>query len=231
MSGVAEHIESSPWSRPETVRSFVESPPNQTLLAFAAAERRRHTSTARALDIGCGAARNARPLADAGWEVCGVDNSAPMLAAAAARSNLVHDSGRLHLAQSTMKELPFARGLFDLVIAHGVWNLATTDTELRTAMREAARVARPGAALFVFTFSRHTLPPDDRPLAGESYVYDGFSGHPQIFLTADQLFSELAAVGFEPDPAVPLTEHNRPATRMLKSSGPVIYEAAFRLRT
>jgi ubiquinone/menaquinone biosynthesis C-methylase UbiE len=200
------------------------------LLAFAAAERRRHAQEMRALDIGCGAARNARPLADAGWNVCGVDTSRPMLTAAAARPRSGEPVGSLRLAQATMSQLPFANQLFDLVIAHGVWNLATADEALREAIREAARVAKPNAALFVFTFSRHTLPPEDQPLAGQTYVYDGFSGQPQIFLTAEQLIAELAAVGFHPDPAVPLKEHNRPATRMLAATGPVIYEGGFRQR-
>jgi hypothetical protein len=37
-------------------------------------------------------------------------------------------------------------------------------------------------------------------------------------------------VGFVPDPAVPLTEYNRPGADMLRTSGtPVIYEAVYRL--
>jgi hypothetical protein len=35
-------------------------------------------------------------------------------------------------------------------------------------------------------------------------------------------------VGFDPDPAVPLTEHNRGVTPRLASTAPVIYEGAFR---
>jgi ubiquinone/menaquinone biosynthesis C-methylase UbiE len=219
---------SSPWSRPETVRGFVESPPNQTLLEVAAGERGQHPARARALDIGCGAGRNAWPLSELGWAVCGIDASRPMLTAAAARAR--SQTAPVHLVQAAMHELPFADCSFDFVVAHGVWNLATNDAELRTAMREAARVATPGAALFVFTFSRHTLSPHATPLAGETYTYDQFSGDPQIFLTDEQLVAELAKVGFLPDPAVPLREHNRPATPLLASGGPVIYEGTFRLR-
>jgi hypothetical protein len=41
--------------------------------------------------------------------------------------------------------------------------------------------------------------------------------------------SELGMAGFVPDPAVPLTEYNRPRPGMLQASrAPVIYEAAFR---
>ena len=94
---------------------------------------------------------------------------------------------------------------------------------------EAARAAAPGAALFVFTFSRNTFPAHVTPVAGESFVFTEFSGEPQCFLTAGQLFEELAAAGFEPDPAVPLTEYNRRPDGALPVGGPpVIYECAFR---
>ena len=219
----------SPWTRAETVRGFVQSPPNQTLLRFASDLRARHDRIPRALDIGCGAARNAVPLANSGWDVYGVDTSWPMLAAAAER-RATEATTRLHLAQATMTDLPFAEGSFDLVIAHGVWNLGTSDAALRDAIADAARVTAPGGGLFVFTFSRHTVPADAAPLPGQTYVYDQFSGLPQIFLTAEQLMMELSVAGFEPDAAVPLTEHNRAARASLASSAPVIWEAAFKRR-
>jgi SAM-dependent methyltransferase len=218
------------WAHPDTVRGFVQARPNQTLLRFAAEERSR-SSGRSALDIGCGAARNAGPLAAAGWDVYGVDTSWPMLVAAVRRGLPAEIAGGLHIAQATMTDLPFAARTFDLVIAHGVWNLATRDQALRLAISEAARVSRDDAALFVFTFSRGTLARDARPLAGESYVYDQFSGVPQIFLTTEQLIEELRGAGFEPDPAVPLTELNRPGTATLATTGPVIHEGAFRRRT
>jgi SAM-dependent methyltransferase len=216
----------SPWTRPDTVRGFVQSPPNQTLLRFAAEIRARHGGTPRALDIGCGAARNAMPLAAAGWDVFGVDTSWPMIAAAYQRK-MAEQATRLHLARTTMTHLPFADHTFDLVIAHGVWNLSRADQEFRQAITDAARVARPGGAMFVFTFSRQTLSADARPVAGHTYVYDQFSGQPQVFLSAEQLLAELRAVGFEPDPAVPLTEHKRAARAAMASTAPVIWEAAF----
>jgi SAM-dependent methyltransferase len=218
-----------PWSAEATVAGFARSPPNEVLMAFAAAELRRSGRGARTLDVGCGAGRNAVPLARAGWRVLGVDRSAPMLAAAAARHRHEGAGGDLHLAGATMDALPVAAGTFDLVVAHGIWNLARSGLEMRRAIADAARAAAPGAALFVFTFSRHTLPADAPPVAGETFVFTQFSGQPQCFLTAEELVAELAAAGFVADPAVPLRELNRPAAGTRLGGGPpVIWEGAFR---
>jgi len=217
----------SPWSRPETVAGFVASPPNATLLDFADAELPRARGR-RLLDIGCGAGRNAVPLATQGWQVLGLDLSMPMLHAAGVR---VRRDGidRLRLALAPMDRLPVADQSCDVIVAHGIWNLARSGTEFRQAVREAARVAAPGAALFVFTFSRHTLPPDAAPVDGEAFVFTQFSGEPQCFLTEQQLVTELTAGGFVLDEAAPLRERNRPAPGALPTRGaPVIYEAVFR---
>jgi SAM-dependent methyltransferase len=219
----------SPWDADGMVAGFARSSPNPVLMKFAAAELRR-VPGGRVLDIGCGAARNAVALAQLGWNVLGVDQSWPMLVAAAERSRAEGGPNLVNVARAPMDRLPVRDHSFDLLIAHGIWNLAASGAEFRRAVREAARAAAPGAALFVFTFSRNTFPAHVTPVAGESFVFTEFSGEPQCFLTAGQLFEELAAAGFEPDPGVPLTEYNRRPDRALPGGGPpVIYECAFRL--
>ena len=90
-------------------------------------------------------------------------------------------------------------------------------------------MAKSGAGLFVFTFSRNTLPAQIAPVAGEPFVFTQFSGEPQCFLTETQLNAELRRVGFVRDPGLPFHEYNVPKPGTLSTGkAPVIYEAAFR---
>jgi SAM-dependent methyltransferase len=210
------------WEDPRTVAGFTSATANQVLMAFA----RRWLGTSvrpRVLDIGCGAARNALPLAKAGFRVVGVDLAAPMLAAARTRAG-----DDVDLVRAPMEPLPFRDGVFDLVVAHGIWNLARSGSEFRRAAAEAARVARPGAGLFLFTFSRNTLPPTASPDPGESFVFSSWNGEPQCFLSEAEILAEMSDAGFVRDGAGPMTEYNRPRPGEVRAGGPpVIYEATF----
>ena len=217
------------WSAPGTVSGFARSAPNAVLMRFAEMEAVR-SPAGRALDLGCGAGRNAVPLTAFGWDVVGLDLSWPMLVAASARGAEAGLQDRLAWALTPMDRIPLADRTVDLIIAHGIWNLAPSAELFRRAVDEAARVARPGAGLFVFTFSRNTFPAAINPVEGQPFVYTEFSGAPQCFLAEFQLVQEMARVGFAPDPAVPITEYNRrPDTAAAIGGPPVIYEAAFRL--
>ncbi|TAK15383.1 MAG: class I SAM-dependent methyltransferase, partial [Acidobacteria bacterium] len=160
--------------------------------------------------------------------VTGTDLSRPMLDAARERAAREDPTLPVEFLHAPMAPLPFDDRSFDLVVAHGVWNLARSGAEFRSAVREAARVAKPGAGLFVFTFSRHTLADDATPDPGETFVFSSWNGEPQVFLTEDELVSELARVGFARNGAIPIVEYNRPAPNALRTGGPpVIYEATF----
>jgi SAM-dependent methyltransferase len=207
------------------VQGFATSPPNEVLMRYAETLRKKLPV---ALDLGCGAGRNAVPLARAGWHVIGTDNSRAMLDAAAKRRISERLGERLDLVHADMDHLPVADGVADLVIAHGIWNLAASGEQFRRAVREAGRAAKPGAGLFVFTFSRNMLPPHLSPVPGETFVFTEFAGEPQCFLTAEQLIEELVGAGFEMDGRVPLRELDRPSGPARTIAGPVIWEGTFR---
>jgi SAM-dependent methyltransferase len=218
----------SSWSTPATVAGFARSAPNAVLLQFAEAELCR-AGAGRALDIGCGAARNAVPIARLGWHVLGTDLSWPMLAAARERAIAERIVSGFRAVLAPMERLPVRDRSADLIVAHGIWNLARTGVQFRQALQEAARAAAPGAGLFVFTFSRNTFPAHLTPVANETFVFTQFSGQPQCFLTERQLDEELARVGFDRDSAVPLREYSRaPLGSAAVHGTPVIYEAAYR---
>jgi ubiquinone/menaquinone biosynthesis C-methylase UbiE len=227
---VSDPLAGSAWSSRETVAGFAAAAPNATLVHFAERELDR-VGRGRALDIGCGAGRNAIPLALQGWNIVGLDFSLPMIHAALERAARARVDERARFVLASMDSLPVRDRSCDLVVAHGIWNLAPSADVFRRAVREAARVAQVGAALFVFTFSRSTLPPNATPLTGDPFVFADFSGAPRCFLTEEQLVSELKSAGFTLDPAVGLRELNRPAAGALPTIGsPVIYEGTFRYR-
>jgi SAM-dependent methyltransferase len=216
------------WEDPHTVAGFVSGAPNQQLLAYASAFLD-PSRTVRCLDLGCGAARNTLPLAAMGFHVTGTDLSLPMLDAARERAAREGATLPVDFIHAPMAPLPFDVATFDLIVAHGIWNLARSGAEFRAAVDEAARVARPGAGLFVFTFSRHTLADDAQPDPGESFVFSSWNGEPQCFLSEQQLIEDLGRAGFTRDADGPLTEYNRPAPGAMRMGGPpVIYEGTWR---
>jgi SAM-dependent methyltransferase len=217
----------SRWGDAQTVAGFSRSPPNQALLRFVEGERKR-TPRPTVLDLGCGAGRNGVPIAALGCLVLGTDLEWPMLEAASRRARAEGLAERTQWVLAPMDRLPVASRSVDVIVAHGIWNLAGSSAEFRRAVAEAVRAGRPGAGLFVFTFSRHTLDADAEPVMGETFVFTQFAGEPQCFLTEGQLLSEMASAGF--DALGPLVEHNRPRLGQLNPSGPVIYEGTFRLR-
>ena len=214
----------SSWSAAGTVAGFARAAPNANLLRLGEDLLARRGGGV-ALDIGCGAARNALPLVQQGWRVVGLDLSWPMLVAARDRAHAAAPARRPLFVQAPMERLPVRDASVDLVVAHGIWNLAPTVAVFRAAVAEAGRVAAPGAALFLFTFSRHTLAPGARPVPGEPFVFTQFAGTPQVFLTEGQIAEELATAGFVADG--PIVEYNRPPAGVV-AQGPVIYETVAR---
>ena len=99
----------------------------------------------RVLDLGCGAGVFLRMAADRGAAVSGLDASEGLLAEAARRV----PEADLRLGE--LDRLPFADDAFDVVTAFSSIFFALDPV---TALREAGRVARPGAVVVVQVWGR-----------------------------------------------------------------------------
>lgn len=93
------------------------------------------------LDIGMGPGRLLVELERRGWDVSGVDASAEMVTLA--RQKLPGAAARI--VQGPMESLPVADASFDAVVATGVLEYA----DVESAVRETARVLRPGGVAVV----------------------------------------------------------------------------------
>jgi ubiquinone/menaquinone biosynthesis C-methylase UbiE len=102
-------------------------------------------SGTRVLDVGCGAGRFCRMAADRGAEVAGIDATGPLVEIARERI----PDGDLRVGD--MESLPWADDSFDVVTGFNSFFIAA---DIVNALREAQRVARPGASIAMTVFGR-----------------------------------------------------------------------------
>jgi len=99
----------------------------------------------RVLDVGCGSGVFLQAAAELGADVCGLDASAALIEIARERV----PGAVLHVGD--MQSLPFADDDFDVVAGFNSFFFAT---DMVAALREAARVAKPGAPVVIQTWGR-----------------------------------------------------------------------------
>jgi ubiquinone/menaquinone biosynthesis C-methylase UbiE len=129
----------------------------------------------RVLDAGAGTGRVARALAGAGWRVTALDISCEMLERLARE---VPGCKTVHGALGA--PLPFADESFDAVVSMRVLKYVE---EIETAVRELARVLRPGG-IAVLEFAN-----------GRSFARFGYRGAPIRFVTVGEAERLLRAAG------------------------------------
>jgi SAM-dependent methyltransferase len=100
----------------------------------------------RVLDVGCGAGSFLRLVAERGGTPSGVDASVELITLA--RRRLPHADLRV----ADMEHLPFTDDSFDLVTGFNSFFFAD---DMVAALREAGRVAKPGAAVVVQVWGAH----------------------------------------------------------------------------
>ena len=103
----------------------------------------------RILDLGCGDGLLTSTLAERGARAIGVDVDRAMLQAASARS--ARGQHRPRFVEGRIEQLPFPDGSFDVVVVVTVLCLVA---DRAGAVREAARVLRPGGRLVIGDLGR-----------------------------------------------------------------------------
>ncbi len=100
----------------------------------------------RVLDIGCGAGAFLRLVSDRGAQPSGIDAAAALIEFARARLP------QADLRTGEMEELPWEDDRFDLVTGFNSFFFAN---DMVAALREAGRVAKPGAAVVIQVWGAH----------------------------------------------------------------------------
>jgi ubiquinone/menaquinone biosynthesis C-methylase UbiE len=103
-----------------------------------------HCPIGTALDVGCGTGLLAGRLADAGYEVSGVDPSDGMLAVLQARRP------EIRTQQASGTALPFADDTFDVVLSVAVLHHIAEAEAVRRTLSEMVRVAKPSGRVLVW---------------------------------------------------------------------------------
>lgn len=103
-----------------------------------------HCPRGKGLDVGCGTGVLAARLAEAGYEMAGVDPSEGMLEVLRARTPAIR------AVQASGTDLPFGDDSFDLVLSVAVMHHIAEPEDVRQALAEMVRVATPSGRILVW---------------------------------------------------------------------------------
>jgi SAM-dependent methyltransferase len=164
-----------------------------------------HCPTGVGLDVGCGTGALAARLAEAGYEMVGVDPSEGMLEVLRARTP------GIRAVKASGSALPFPDDGFDLVMSVAVMHHIADPGDVRQTLREMVRVAKPGGRILVWDHNPRNpywprlmarVPQDtgEERLIAEDEVLGGLRGAGAEILRFRQLglvpdFTPRAAVG------------------------------------
>jgi ubiquinone/menaquinone biosynthesis C-methylase UbiE len=103
-----------------------------------------HCPRGDGLDVGCGTGLLASRLAEAGYEMAGIDPSEGMLEILRARAPAVH------AVRGSGTSLPFADDSFDVVLSVAVMHHIADPEDVRQTLAEMVRVARPSGRILIW---------------------------------------------------------------------------------
>ena len=194
---------------------------------------------ARVLDVACGTGDLSEAFADAGaGEVTGVDFTPEMLEVARHKRNPPAGRARVTYERGDAMDLRYPAGYFDVVsIAFGIRNVA----DPARALREFARVLKPGGRLVVLEFAepgnrlvragsnlytRHVMPWTATVVARDtSGAYRYLPRSVSTFLKPAEFAAALRSAGFVEVDATPLTLGICVLHRAVRPAGPATLTA------
>jgi ubiquinone/menaquinone biosynthesis C-methylase UbiE len=145
-----------------------------------------HCPRGTALDVGCGTGALAARLADAGYEMTGVDPSEGMLRVLERRSS------RVRAVKGSGTALEFPDDSFDLVYCVAVMHHIAAADDVRRTLAEMVRVAKPGGRVLIWDHNPRN--PYWRLLMARVPQDTG----EERLIGADELLDGLVAAGAEP---------------------------------
>jgi SAM-dependent methyltransferase len=163
-----------------------------------------HCPRGRGLDVGCGTGVLATRLAEAGYEMSGIDPSEGMLEVLRERTALVE------AVQASGTSLPFADDSFDLVLTVAVMHHIAEPDDVRQTLAEMVRVAKPGGRILVWDHNPRNpywgrlmarVPQDtgDERLIPEDEIVGGLRAEGATIISSTQLGM---VPDFTPEPAL-----------------------------
>lgn len=186
------------WQRPDIVEQFANRDPDHRLMAWCEAHS---VQGLPVLDIGCAGGRNTVYLAQQGADVHAIDASRAMVAKTRARlTDIGITDVEARVVESSMTNMAhLADNAFDWVIALGVYHTASSFEAWQQAVRETARVLKPGGDLLFSQFAPGSAPGGSllTPVAGQAHLFTG-NGRYHLLLTAAEVDSLLAQAGLLP---------------------------------
>lgn len=119
---------------------------------------------ARVLDLGCGSGAHTDALARLGFDTWACDANDEAIAATRARiaEMLGDEEAARRVTPAAPGALGYADDFFDWVVAHAVYDTATSAAELKDQLAETRRVLKPGGWVIV-AFRREHAGPDLTP--------------------------------------------------------------------
>jgi len=190
------------WELQEKVQQFAQRDPDHRLLELV--EEYTIPRQIRVLDLGCAGGRNTVFLAKKWFDIYAIDGSLAMIEETRNRVAKIigNEASGNRIHHGLMTDLSrYDSASFDLMVALGIFQNATTADEWHKALTEASRVLKIHGRMLVADFHSDSSP-EGKPLVhdtSEAHVYHGFGPNPMYLLNEKEHDHEFQKFGLIPD--------------------------------